>query len=137
MQNNIKNFNDVSSHIKLRKKEWIEYCVEFLGSKKYLWISTIGLVLYVLFNVFSPHSFDKPPFLGLNLFLSCYAFYTFNLVGILDRTRSNDAKQIEELYYNYEQELYASTNSRIDELETKVSELHNKMDFMIDMLKKS
>lgn len=90
-----------------------DWAASFFGSWPFIVWSSIFIIAWMLFNTYSIFSFDKPPFIGLNLILSCVAAYQAPLVLMaanrqakLDRRRDDDDYRLDK-----------DTNKRIKHIE--------------------
>ncbi len=59
-----------------RAKTLADRCSELIGSWKFIGSQAVGLFLWILLNTTSPITWDKPPFVLLNLMLSFQAAFT-------------------------------------------------------------
>ena len=82
----------------------------------------VTFTFWVVINSFKKllHPFDPFPYILLNLALSFLAAIQAPLIGISQKRRDEKSAQIDEGDYN----LDAETNTKIKELEQKITEIH-------------
>ncbi len=115
------------------KTNLAEKITNVIGSWRFLIAQTVVLVVYVLYNLLSPHPFDPFPFIFLNLVLSFQAAYTAPIILMShalmterDRAQQNqdreNTKEILAHIKKLEHALIKEVEEAVDEITEKIVE---------------
>jgi uncharacterized membrane protein len=96
----------------------------FAGSWKFITWSTLGMGAWMLYNTYSGHPFDKPPFIGLNLLLSTVAALQAPFILMSQNRQAEKDRERQEQDYN--------VNVKAEQ---EIQNLHNKVDLLSDHIR--
>jgi uncharacterized membrane protein len=101
-----------------------DYIANFGGSWRFIISAAIFLAIWMIFNLKSTKPFDPPPFIGLNLILSCVAAFQapFILMSQNRQSEKDRKRDIKDLNIDIE------TNIKIKEIEKKIDVILKKID---------
>lgn len=96
----------------------------FGGSWRFIFSAAFFLIFWMIFNTKSPHGFDPPPFIGLNLILSCVAAFQAPFI-LMSQNRQSEIDRSRDIK---DYKLDKETNEKIKELEKKVDAILKKLE---------
>ena len=101
--------------MKKQKYTFGERCADKIaswgGSWGFIFCASIFLSIWMLFNVVYK-SFDPPPFIGLNLILSCVAAFQAPFILMSNNRQSQIDRKRDEMDFKYD----ADTNAKINKV---------------------
>lgn len=126
----IKNFSELSSPIQERDVGNIERLVSYLGTKRFFVKALIFISIYISYNLYMGKKGFDQNLVWLSISISIFTLFTYTFVGILEKIHTDLEKRTTDLYHAYEYEINNNLNSKINELTDKV-------DKIIELIKES
>lgn len=101
-----------------------DYVAAFGGSWRFIFSAIIFLAIWMSYNLLNKHPFDPPPFIGLNLILSCIAAFQapFILMSQNRQSEMDRKRDIKDLNIDIESNIkIKEISKKIDGILTKIN----------------
>ena len=108
-----------------------ETVTNFVGSWKFIIVQSCILFCWVLFNIFSPWTFDSYPFILMNLFLSLQAAYTAPLIMLGTNRIADMDRKILYKDYKVSRDILEYLHNRLEWQDDKIDALLIHLDVAI------